>query len=74
MFVHGPDFLSINPFELQLKINSKSIIPSDFYYVKSYIGFPFDDLHHEIIMKQKENILHVSTTGKALKTAKQKYT
>jgi hypothetical protein len=36
-------FLSINPFDLQLKLNSESIFPSDFYYVKSFIGFPFGD-------------------------------
>jgi hypothetical protein len=39
-------FLSINPFDLQLKINSESRTPSDFYYVQSYIGFPFGDSQH----------------------------
>jgi hypothetical protein len=53
------------PFDLQLKINSEStIIPSDFYYVKSYICFPFDDSQHVIFMNDNGNKFYASTAGK----------
>jgi hypothetical protein len=49
-FVHA-----INPFDLQPKINSEARIPSDFFYVKSYIGFPFGDSQYVILMDENGN-------------------
>jgi hypothetical protein len=59
LFFFGPwtRFLSINLFVLRLK-KSEERIPSDFYYVKSHIGFPFGYLQHVIFMNENGNKLH----------------
>jgi hypothetical protein len=43
-------FLSINPFDLQLKINSEARFSFDFYYMKSYIGLHFGDSQQHVIL------------------------
>jgi hypothetical protein len=48
-------FLSINSFDLQLNINSEARHPFDLYCVKSYIGLPFGDSQHVILMNENGN-------------------
>jgi hypothetical protein len=56
--------LSIDPLDLQLKINSEQKIPSDFFYVKSYIGFLSGVSQHVILMNENGNKFHAA--GKAV--------
>jgi hypothetical protein len=58
--------LSINPFHLQQQINSESRTSSDFYYIKSHIGFHFGDSQHVILMNENGNKFRVLTAGKAV--------
>jgi hypothetical protein len=65
-------FLSINSFDLQLKVNLERRIPSDFYYVKSYIGFSFGDSQHVIFINGKGIKFYASADGKQYKRQNKK--